>query len=245
MVLSKPEVEVKTLICFPFAGGGASAFRGWSSLVKASGTTLISVQYPGRERRFNEPFADSQHTLADAIANDIVGYGCDHHKMILFGHSFGAAISFEVARRLEKMQKPPALLVVSGRPAPNALSQRPSVAKLTDEQFLKRIIEFKGFPPELLENSEFMGIVLPILRADFLVSEQFDRDNRDLISPITGPLMALGARSDPWLSQNSLEGWRDYTTGTFSSHWFDDGGHFYINDQIASIVELILSSQSS
>lgn len=244
MVLSKPAVEGKTLICFPFAGGGASAFREWSSFVEASGTTLISVQYPGRERRFNETLANCQQTLADAIVHDIVGYGCDHQKMVLFGHSFGAAISFEVARRLERMQKPPALVVVSGRPAPNASGQRPSVAKLTDEQFLKRIVEFKGFPPELLENPEFMEIVLPILRADFQVSERFDRDNRDLILPIIGPLMALGARCDPWLNQNSLEGWRDYTSGTFASHWFD-GGHFYINDQIASIVERILCSQSS
>lgn len=240
MVLSRPAVEGKTLICFPFAGGGASAFRSWSPFVEARGTSLISVQYPGRERRFNEPLADCPHTLADAITDDIVGYGCDHHKMVLFGHSFGAAISFEVARRLECIQKPPALLVVSGRPAPNALNQRPSVANLTDEQFLKCIIEYKGFPSELLENSEFMGIVLPILRADFQVSECFDRENRDLIAPISGPLLALGARSDPWLNKNTLEGWRDYTAGTFSSHWFE-GGHFYINDHIHAIVERVLS----
>lgn len=82
--------------------------------------------------------------------------------------------------------------MVSGRPAPNVRSQRPAVADLTDEQFLERIIEYKGFPDELLENAEFMEIVLPTLRVDFQVSERFDRDNRDMIEPISVPLLAFG-----------------------------------------------------
>ena len=239
-VLAQPVATQQTLICFPYAGGGASVFRGWRSLAENQAATLMAVQYPGREVRFNEPLADCHRTLAVDIAREITQQECDLGRLVLFGHSFGAAIAFEVVRELERLRLPPSLLVVSGRPAPHVRSQRPPVVDLTDEQFLERIIEYKGFPDELLENAEFMAIVLPILRADFQVSEQFDRDNRDSFEPISVPILALGARNDPWLSQSTLEGWRDYTSGSFSMQWFE-GGHFYINDNVAPILERILT----
>ncbi len=240
VVLTQPTIVQKTLICFPYAGGGASVFRGWRPFMESEAAMLVAVQYPGREVRFNEPLADCYQAMAREIAGEITDQGYDHGRLVLFGHSFGAAIAFEVVRELERLRQPPALLVVSGRPAPNVRSPRPPVAGLTDEQFLERIIEYKGFPAELLENSEFMEIVLPILRADFQVSERFDRERRDLITPISVPLLALGARNDPWLNQTTLGAWQDYTAGTFATHWFE-GGHFYINDDMASIIERILN----
>lgn len=239
-VLAQPVAAQQTLICFPYAGGGASVFRGWRPLIENETATLMAVQYPGREVRFNEPLADCHRTLAGEIAREVAQQGCDHGRLVLFGHSFGAAIAFEVVRELERLRLPPSLLVVSGRPAPHVRSQRPSVVDLTDEQFLERIIEYKGFPAELLENAEFMAIVLPILRADFQISERFDCENRDSFEAISVPILALGARSDPWLNQTTLGGWRDYTSGTFSMQWFE-GGHFYINDNVSPILELILT----
>jgi medium-chain acyl-[acyl-carrier-protein] hydrolase len=238
-VLTKPAVVRQTLICFPYAGGGASVFRGWRPFMENEAAMLVAVQYPGREVRFNEPLTDCYQAIAREIAGEITEQGYDHGRLVLFGHSFGAAIAFEVVRELERLSQPPALLVVSGRPAPNVRSQRPAVAGLTDEQFLERIIEYKGFPAELLENTEFMEIVLPILRADFQVSERFDSERRDLIEPISVPLLALGAHNDPWLNQTNIGAWRDYTSGTFSTQWFE-GGHFYINDDVAPIIERIL-----
>lgn len=237
--LTQPVVTQQTLICFPYAGGGASVFRGWRQLAENKSTLLFGVQYAGRESRFNEPLANCHFAMACDIAGEIIKHVGNHGRLVLFGHSFGAAIAFEVVRELERLLLPPSLLVVSGRPAPCVSIQRQPVVDLPDEQFLQRIIEYKGFPDELLENSEFMEIVLPILRSDFEISERFDHVNRGVFEPISVPLLALGATNDPWLSQTALGGWKDYTTGTFSTQWFE-GGHFFINDDVAPIIERIL-----
>lgn len=69
----------------------------------------MAVQYPGREVRFNEPFADCHRALACDIAGLIVEQRYDHSRLVLFGHSFGAAIAFEVVRELERLRLPPRL----------------------------------------------------------------------------------------------------------------------------------------
>ena len=57
--------EKRKLIIFPYAGGGASAFRKWHSLCQD--TKLYVAQYPGRENRIGEPPIANFSTLLENI----------------------------------------------------------------------------------------------------------------------------------------------------------------------------------
>ncbi|WP_181784834.1 thioesterase II family protein, partial [Pseudonocardia pini] len=102
-----PEAAVR-LVCLPHAGGAASAYRPWLAVAPAD-VELTLVQYPGRQDRIREePWRDAV-AMARAIVEELRG---ETRPLVLFGHSLGGTIAFEVARRL---RRPPVRLVVSAQ----------------------------------------------------------------------------------------------------------------------------------
>lgn len=63
-----------SLVCLPFAGGGAGFYRAWRDL-PAGGPDIVPVQLPGREELFLEdPYRDAVEA-ADALAGGVGGPG--------------------------------------------------------------------------------------------------------------------------------------------------------------------------
>src|SRR5688572_11823589 len=97
------------LVCLPHAGGGVATFRGWPEQLPAAEVSI--VQLPGRGSRLREPLVDSLVSAADAVADSIAASpAC---PTVLLGHSLGALIAFESARRLRDRGWPLLALFVS------------------------------------------------------------------------------------------------------------------------------------
>src|SRR5688572_31092003 len=86
------------LLCLSHAGGSASYFFGVSRAL-APEVDVLAVQYPGRQDRLREPCLRSIHDLADALVPAIAPL--TGRPLAIFGHSLGATLGYEVARRLE------------------------------------------------------------------------------------------------------------------------------------------------
>src|SRR5262245_29976727 len=101
------------LYCFPFAGGTAAVFHGWR-VNPPAGVAVHAVEYPGHGARWGEPADETVEDLAGRLADEL------HPPYALLGHSFGALVAFQVARRLRDLGAPaPARLVVSAARAPH------------------------------------------------------------------------------------------------------------------------------
>jgi medium-chain acyl-[acyl-carrier-protein] hydrolase len=90
---------MRKLICFQFAGAGASLFRPWANTL-ADALVVVAVQLPGRENRFAEtPYTRVEQAIDDLDAElDALLEGTS--ELTLFGHSLGAVLAYErVARR--------------------------------------------------------------------------------------------------------------------------------------------------
>src|SRR4051812_48675230 len=85
------------LLCFPHAGASASAYRAWTDQVPPW-LDVWSLQLPGRGARFTEPAFERLLPLVASIA-DAFGKS-DDLPFAFFGHSMGALLAFETARRL-------------------------------------------------------------------------------------------------------------------------------------------------
>jgi medium-chain acyl-[acyl-carrier-protein] hydrolase len=113
----KPSVRLR-LFCFPYAGGSASLYRGWSERLPAE-VEVCPIQLPGRENRLLEkPFSQLQ-PLVEALGEALLSYLDEPYAF--FGHSMGALISFELTRllRREGCVRLPERLLVSARCAPH------------------------------------------------------------------------------------------------------------------------------
>lgn len=226
------------VFCFPYAGGGASVYRGWGKLFPAE-TELYSIQAPGRETRFSEPFVSSVTELANAVAQAILN--TTDKPIILFGHSLGAACAYETARALQHVGRTPELLIVSGRQCPGMRSKRAPITHLSDAEFLQHVRTYKGTPAAVFENEELMELLLPLLRADFSLAENYRPTTGPLL---TCPVLGLGSTNDEWLDEESLNRWGALTHGEFDTHWFE-GDHFYLNHHTEALVTLLKTKMNT
>jgi medium-chain acyl-[acyl-carrier-protein] hydrolase len=225
-----PEVR---LFCFPYAGGGPAVFRTWKNFLP-SHFAGYALHAPGRESRFSEPCVADFKTLVDNAFKSIQPFA--HEPFVLFGHSFGSIVAFETARRLEEQGYNPEMLIVSGRQSPQIPSKRKPISHLPEEDFLSEMAAYNGTPAEVLANQELMELLSPMIRADFLLAENYQfKDNGHLLKC---PVMALSSHQDQWLDHDDVQKWSLYTTGEFNSHCFE-GDHFYLNQQTEALIEYI------
>ncbi|HVE76616.1 MAG TPA: alpha/beta fold hydrolase, partial [Actinomycetota bacterium] len=159
------------LFGIPYAGGGASIFRPWAELLPAP-VQLCPVQLPGREWRIKETPATRMDDLVGALAEAVDPY--TDLPFGLFGHSLGALVAFELARRLESEGKPPVHLFVSGHRAPQIPTSDRKLHQVPDSLFLMELRRLQGTPEEVLQNPELMRLIAPVLRADFEMAETYE-----------------------------------------------------------------------
>ena len=224
-LVARPQASAR-LFCFPYAGASAAAYRLWPTALPER-LEVVAVQLPGRASRLREPAIASIPALVDALV-PVLRPHMDL-PFAFFGHSMGALLVVEVARRLTISGGPlPKHLVVSGRRPSHVSSPEPLLHKLPDAEFLSEINRrYGGIPPELLEHAEVIELLLPSLRADMTAIETF------LPSPgvtLTCPISAFGGAEDRLTPREHLEAWRSETSSTFRVRTFP-GGHFYLDER--------------
>jgi medium-chain acyl-[acyl-carrier-protein] hydrolase len=224
------------LVCFPHAGGGASTFATWAPLLPPA-VELVAVQLPGREDRIREPAPTDLGRLLDELGVALTF--AEGVPVALLGHSWGALLAFELARRFEQRDHPVVTrLIVSGSRAPHCPSLLPPISGLPRAEFLDALRKLGGIHPEVLAHEGFLDIVLPTVRADLRLAEKYRHvAGRPLACPIT----VLGGTADPMTSAASLDAWSGYTTGACRRHMFD-GDHFFFVGGCNPIVAVIAES---
>ncbi|WP_437654253.1 thioesterase II family protein [Sorangium sp. So ce1182] len=209
------------LFCFPYAGGGASAYSTWWRELPAH-TELCAIRLPGREARMSEPPFDRLTPLVQALATAIEGWLTK--PFAFYGHSLGSLVSFELARELRRRGAPlPRHLFVSGRRAPHLPVAAP-LHGLSDAAFLAWLRRMGGTPEEVLREPELLALFLPVLRADVAVNEV-----EPFVPgpPLDCPISAFGGLDDERASRADIEAWRELTRGPFRVEMFP-GGHFFV-----------------
>ncbi len=219
------------LFCFPYAGGGAFAFRKWAERVP-HGVELCGVQLPSREGRFKEPAYTRLTDLVRDLA-EVVGTATDV-PFAFFGHSMGALVAFALARELRRANvSGPELLLVSGRRAPQRPDPDPPIHALPLPEFLQELRELNGTPEAIFRDEELLQLLVPILRADFEVCETFEYEHE---RPLDCPIAAFGGTVDPDVAREDLEAWAEQTTASFSLRMFP-GDHFYFVNRPAALLD--------
>jgi surfactin synthase thioesterase subunit len=224
------------LFCLPYAGGGASVFRTWSSDLLRD-IDVCPVQLPGRESLLRSPPLDQMPLLVDALAQEIRPYL--DVPFALFGHSMGALVSFELARRLRNENRQgPVRLFVSGHRAPQLPDRRAPIHDLPEDHFIDELARLNGTPREVLRNVELRQIMFPVLRADFAVCETYQYFDEE---PLDCPIEAFGGLEDHEVCQDELGAWREQTLNSFSLRMFT-GDHFFLHSSRIQIIEAIAQS---
>jgi surfactin synthase thioesterase subunit len=226
------------LFCLPYAGGSAlRVYHEWPALFPdGDGIDVRPLELPGRGSRM----AESPCTSVDALVDDLVPTvlsALDSGPYALFGHSLGGLLAFELARRLEHVhRRPPAHLLVSAFEAPDPPPEPDRDHLLPDPEFRARLRELVGTPEEVLANDDLMEILIPVLRADFTVSNTYRFASPWLT--LSCPLTVFGGLDDPEAPPPTLRAWQHRTTGAFRLRLLP-GDHFFLNTERAALIEAV------
>ena len=124
-VLCEPKASpIAVLLCFHWAGGNALSFRDLAKSMSTEGVIVVAVSLPFRT------FVNTGATIPPASVamhvNFVTKCLLDFPRwkeffslpLIVFGHSYGALIAYEVSKTLEPK---PLRVLVSGCPSPREL----------------------------------------------------------------------------------------------------------------------------
>ena len=226
------------LFCFPYAGGAASVFRNWQAEMPPA-IEVCPVQLPGRaSRHFDPPFTHLP-PLVEAITTGILPYL--DKPFVLFGHSLGAILSFELARSLRKLGLVPELIIVSASNAAHIPDENPPIHDLPEPEFVERLRKLNGTPADALAEPELMKLYTPLLRADLAVAETYIYKHEH---PLTCPISAFGGADDPEVDFVNLVYWQQHTMANFSIRVFS-GDHFFIHSSRKQLIMAISDELSN
>jgi len=221
------------LFCFPYAGGGATIYRGWGSLLPPE-IQLCAVHLPGRGNRFGETPVSSSGALVELLASDLAPYF--DLPFAFFGHSMGALVGFELTRHLrERGMALPEHLMVSGRRAPQRPGEKRPLHDLPEDEFMAELRNLDGTPEEILQHPELMELFAPILRADFQLCETYSFVPGE---PLDVPISAFGGLEDRDVGRDDLLAWKEHTRGGFRLRMFP-GGHFFLHAARQGLVHAV------
>ncbi|MET7993314.1 alpha/beta fold hydrolase [Amycolatopsis sp. NPDC005232] len=219
------------LVCLPHAGGSATAYFPFSRAAIAAGlpADVVAVQYPGRQDRRGERCFDDLAAMADALADDL-GPWFDR-PVALFGHSMGATLGYEVARRLEARGAELIGLFASACRAPSA-QRIEYVHQRDDDGLIAALKELSGTDTAVLGDDELLRMVLPAVRGDYTAVETY---RHDAGAELRCPIHVLVGDTDPVTDLDEAGAWRAHTTASCDVAVFP-GGHFYLNSQLDGVV---------
>lgn len=220
------------VVVFPHAGGAAAAYRHFATALADNGVDAYLVQYPQRADRLAHPAAETIEELAVELleAGDWDGLG----SLQLFGHCMGALVAFEFARLAEQRGIDVRQIWASASQAPSAVADAPR-APTTDRELVADMVDLGGTDASLLDDEDFLELLLPAVRADY---QAFNRYACGDDQRVAADVHAVGGRSDHRVAQELLRRWELHTASEFKLTLFD-GGHFYINDHVSSVAQLV------
>ncbi|MER6046939.1 alpha/beta fold hydrolase [Streptomyces sp. NPDC001793] len=225
------------LMCFPHAGGSASFYFPVSTALSGS-VEVLAMQYPGRQDRHGEPPIGSISVMADQLADALRPW--TDRPFAFFGHSMGAVLAFETARRLEKEGISPTMLFLSGRRAPSVFYDE-TVHQRDDEGLIAELKKLSGTDARVLGDEEILRMVLPAIRSDYRAIETYRCEPG---AKVACPVTVLTGDDDPRTTIEDARGWQDHTDGPFDLAVYP-GGHFYLADHQEDINKRLVAHARS
>lgn len=221
------------LLCFPHAGGGTSVFQGWQRHTDA--LRVQAVRLPGRESRLREPAMADLGELVAALTTALAPF--TDRPYAFYGHSMGALVAYELTRALRAAGLPlPLGLFVAGMDAPQRL-RLDRAHDLPRDELVAWLIGVNGLDPEVLEYPALIDLMLPTIRADLAVVEEYAHRPEP---PLPVPIHVLRGSDDVQSTAVGSGSWSELTSAACTVTDLD-GDHFFVQRHERRVVSLIES----
>jgi amino acid adenylation domain-containing protein len=228
-VLKPAERPRARVLCVAGMGGTTG---GYVPLIRhlPDDVELIGIQLPGREARADEPAMTDMMAVADQVVAALTPVL--DAPIVLYGHSQGSWLCWEVAHRLAHRPGVPPLALVAACALPPLAAPTAGLTRLAeltaDGDFDRVALDelagvFRGLlPDQILDSEELLAQYVDRLRADTVLAESHRSVLRGVTRPpLPMPVLAVEGSDDPVLPAGAMQVWRELTDGPFSRSSID------------------------
>ncbi|MFE2088028.1 amino acid adenylation domain-containing protein [Streptomyces sp. NPDC059460] len=236
--------QAAALVCFPYAGGNAVNFQPMAGALPSGRPAVYAVELPGHDvAAGSEPFAPMAQVVEQVVV-EIIRRGLT--RVLLWGHSSGAALAVETARKLQERGVDVQRVFLGAQLLGNAADRRAGITELTrrSDAEITGLLSADGGYPELGEldaqHAEHIGAAY---RHDCLSAHRYFADALD--SPptlkLTAPVTVVVAADDPSTAEYSRRH-RDWQllAEQVDLHELTDGGHYFLRTRPTEAAQAVL-----
>ncbi|MBX9679350.1 MAG: SDR family NAD(P)-dependent oxidoreductase [Gemmataceae bacterium] len=216
------------LICFHSMGVGASLFTNFL-LHPPAGFDILAVQTPGRENRAAEPVAEKVEHLADQIVSQLLPFF--DRPIVVWGHSYGGIMAWEVIHGLRDYGCQPVHFVVTGTIAPHLIERWQNREVILKSMVVDNSAEYLISLSRYVDDLALIKAILPGMRRDYPLLRGY---RYRAIEPLSCPITAFAARQDDVVYVDEIEEWSQHTNSGFEMIHVD-GDHWFVNRNRALI----------
>lgn len=231
---SKPSTKYR-IICITHSGAYASQYAVLQKYLPDDVECII-YERPGSGARIGEKFCPNWETLIqDAVKSIEMHLDLPY---IIFGHSLGGSIAFEVIKELEKLNKATSkYLAIGDREAPNYPPDRMR-HHLSDEDFGQMLINDYGMDENIVANSDIMELFLPVLKHDFQLADTYFAKYGQVADKIKTNVVVFRPHESNDTLQSQLD-WQNFSIGNFKLVDVP-GDHFFVLKQTEYFMKQLL-----
>lgn len=212
------------LYCLPFAGTSVCYYSNWRKYLPDN-IILNLIEFPGRGRRYNENWQYSIKQLAQDAYKQIDF----NHDFILWGHSLGAIVAFEMAYLINDYQSQmPQIIFFSGMRSPQTFNAENNNASFSAVEYWEKFNHLRENNRQIIENPDLFNFFKPVIEADLNAINEYKYTPRPKLNV---DFCILTGTKDVY-TYNKTTGWKTLTTKKCSYYTFS-GGHFFIDDSSA------------
>ncbi|WP_169307462.1 non-ribosomal peptide synthetase [Chitiniphilus eburneus] len=225
-----------TLLCVPFAGGNAFAFRGLVEGLSAR-FACVAVNLPGHDVLRPDDELCAIDDVAERVTAEIVA--SVEGPIVVYGHCAGNAVALAIARKLERDGAALAALVIGGMlPDQDPLAVRDRVATQSGQDIIAFLRSIGGFQEALDEES--LAAIARITKHDADQTADFFANDLDARVRLRAPIHVVVGDADPLTPDYATRylDWQGYADAV-SLSVIADGGHYFVSDQPLALAQVL------
>jgi amino acid adenylation domain-containing protein len=232
------------LVCVPYPCGHPINFGPLATELEelTSDIVVYGLEQPGHDLSYRGEFTPIDETVRRTIT-DLVERA-PNLPIVLWGHCGGAAVTIELARRLEAAGHDLRHVFIGSKLLPEVPDMRESIEMIegwTDEQIIRFMVEETGYTDLDGLDAQHTAFMASVFRHDVLGGYRyFIEASQRADRRIEAPLTFVVAADDRGLAhyRDEYERW-GLLAADVRLHVLGHGGHYFIRSNAAGTAELI------
>ncbi len=226
--LREAENAEKSIVLFPFAGGGAEAYTGFVNSVKAQSNniSLYFVRYLHSKNECEEAAKEISSVLKET-------------DVYFYSHCVGSAIAMQILRYLEKDNLCNVKHYVAGASVPPKNPQKKNAWDVIPDKVLKAVLVKAGAPLNAISDEKAFEM-LKNFRADTDFAVQaFAEDHNKIKVPVSVVISKRDMFTSNYKQAEKM--WKKYAETVKNIYFIDSPTHYFQADNSDELVRLIFS----